>query len=70
VRPTGGYTVAYPVLKFLHLPEAGTEEDWRREVDFWKSAGVTHVTARSTFNSGHHKRIQGRTSPMSATGMS
>jgi probable F420-dependent oxidoreductase len=42
-------------------PGVGTEEDWRREIAFWKSAGVTHVTAHTTFNSGHHQRIAGHT---------
>lgn len=42
-------------------PGAGTEKDWRREIAFWRSAGVTHVTAHTTFISGHHKRIEGRT---------
>src|ERR1700730_8592827 len=41
-------------------PGAGTEEDWRREITFWKNAGVTHVTAHTTYVSGHHKRIDGR----------
>jgi probable F420-dependent oxidoreductase len=40
-------------------PGTGSEKDWRREITFWKSAGVTHVTAHTTFNSGHHKRIEG-----------
>jgi len=42
-------------------PGAGTEKDWRRDIAFWKSAGVTHVTAHTTFNSAHHKRIEGHT---------
>jgi probable F420-dependent oxidoreductase len=42
-------------------PGAGTEADWRREIAFWKAAGVTHVTAHTTYNSPHHKRIQGHT---------
>jgi probable F420-dependent oxidoreductase len=42
-------------------PGTGSEEDWRREIAFWRSAGVTHVTAHTTFNSRHHKRIEGRT---------
>ena len=42
-------------------PGAGSEKEWRREVAFWKSAGVTHITAHTTFNSGHHKRIAGHT---------
>ena len=40
-------------------PGAGTAEDWRREVTFWKQAGVTHVTAHTNYVSGHHKRIAG-----------
>ena len=38
----------------------GTEDDWRREFQFWKQAGVTHVTAHTTYTSNHHKRIDGR----------
>jgi len=41
-------------------PGVGTEDDWRREFAFWKQAGVTHVTAHTTYVSGHHKRIDGR----------
>jgi probable F420-dependent oxidoreductase len=41
-------------------PGAGSEEDWRREIAFWKKAGVTHITAHTTYVSGHHKRIAGR----------
>jgi len=41
-------------------PGAGGEEDWRRDITFWKNAGVTHVTAHTTYVSGHHKRIDGR----------
>src|SRR6201987_103306 len=39
---------------------AGNEDDWRREFQFWKQAGVTHVTAHTTYTSNHHKRIDGR----------
>jgi hypothetical protein len=39
---------------------AGTPEDWRREIKFWREAGVTHVTAHTTHVSGHRKRISGR----------
>jgi probable F420-dependent oxidoreductase len=42
-------------------PGAGAEADWRREITFWKQAGVTHVTAHTTYVSGHHTRIAGRT---------
>ena len=37
----------------------GAPEDWRREIKFWKEAGVTHVTAHTTYASNHHKRIAG-----------
>jgi hypothetical protein len=40
-------------------PGAGTEQDWRREIAFWKKAGVTHVTAYTTYASAQHKRIAG-----------
>ena len=40
-------------------PGAGGPEDWRREIGFWKAAGVTHVTAHTTYVSGHHKRLAG-----------
>ncbi|HTV90721.1 MAG TPA: LLM class F420-dependent oxidoreductase [Stellaceae bacterium] len=42
-------------------PGTGGEDDWRRELQFWKNAGVTHVTASTTFANQHHKRIAGRT---------
>jgi probable F420-dependent oxidoreductase len=38
----------------------GTPDDWRKEVTFWKNAGVTHVTAHTTYAVGHYKRIAGR----------
>jgi alkanesulfonate monooxygenase SsuD/methylene tetrahydromethanopterin reductase-like flavin-dependent oxidoreductase (luciferase family) len=41
-------------------PGAGDEDDWRREVAFWKAAGVTHVTAHTTFISEHHRRVNGK----------
>jgi probable F420-dependent oxidoreductase len=40
-------------------PGAGTGEDWRRELLFWKQAGVTHVTAHTTFISDHHRCVAG-----------
>jgi probable F420-dependent oxidoreductase len=40
---------------------SGDENEWRREFEFWREAGVTHVTAHTTFAMGHHKRIAGRT---------
>ena len=47
-------------LEVWASPGAGNEDDWRREVAFWKQAGVTHLTAHTTYVSGHHKRIDGR----------
>ncbi len=41
-------------------PGTGAPEDWRREIAFWKDAGVTHVTAHTTYASAHHKRLAGR----------
>ncbi|TXL72698.1 LLM class F420-dependent oxidoreductase [Vineibacter terrae] len=42
-------------------PGAGSEDDWRREITFWSTAGVTHVTAHTTYVSDHHRRVSGRT---------
>ncbi len=42
-------------------PGAGDTADWRQEMAFWKQAGVTHVTAHTTFPGGHHRRIAGHT---------
>lgn len=36
-------------------------EAWRRDFQFWKKAGVSHLVAHTTYASGHHKRIAGRT---------
>jgi probable F420-dependent oxidoreductase len=38
---------------------AGEEAEWRREAEFWKKAGVTHLTAHTTYTSDHHRRIAG-----------
>lgn len=40
-------------------PGIGNEADWRREIAFWKKAGVTHVNAHTSYVSAHHKRIAG-----------
>lgn len=40
---------------------AGTEADWRREIAFWKQAGVSHICLTTTFGRRHHTRIPGRT---------
>jgi probable F420-dependent oxidoreductase len=37
----------------------GAEADWRREMQFWKAAGVSHICLTTTFNRRHHHRIAG-----------
>ena len=41
-------------------PGLGDADDWRRDFTFWKKAGVTHITANTTFAGANHKRIAGR----------
>ena len=40
---------------------AGSEAEWREDVKFWKSCGVTHLTLANYYQSGHLRRIEGRT---------
>jgi probable F420-dependent oxidoreductase len=37
------------------------EANWRKEVAFWKQAGVSHICLTTTFDRRHHHRIAGRT---------
>jgi probable F420-dependent oxidoreductase len=39
---------------------AGAEAEWREDVRFWKSIGVTHLTLANYYASGHLHRITGR----------
>jgi len=39
---------------------AGEEAEWRDTVRFWKSCGVTHLTLANYYQSGHLRRIEGR----------
>jgi probable F420-dependent oxidoreductase len=39
---------------------AGNESGWREDVRFWKSCGVTHLTLANYYQSGHLRRIEGR----------
>jgi probable F420-dependent oxidoreductase len=39
----------------------GDPDDWRKQFQAWKDAGVTHITVNSTYGRGPHKRISGRT---------
>ena len=41
-------------------PGKGTPDDWRKEVAFWKKAGVGHILAHTTFTSAIHERIKGK----------
>jgi probable F420-dependent oxidoreductase len=42
-------------------PGTGNADDWRKEITFWKNAGVTHATVHTTYASPNHKRIAGKT---------
>ena len=36
-------------------------DEWRREFEFWRDAGVSHITVNNTYDRGaHHTRIPGR----------
>ncbi|MFT5394317.1 MAG: putative F420-dependent oxidoreductase [Gammaproteobacteria bacterium] len=39
----------------------GDEDSWRRDFQFWKDAGVTHITLNNAFGRYSHKRMPGRT---------
>jgi alkanesulfonate monooxygenase SsuD/methylene tetrahydromethanopterin reductase-like flavin-dependent oxidoreductase (luciferase family) len=38
---------------------AGGEAEWREQVRFWKSVGVTHLTLANYYEGGHLHRIAG-----------
>jgi probable F420-dependent oxidoreductase len=38
---------------------SGSEADWAKDAQFWKTAGATHLCLTTTFNRRHHKRIPG-----------
>ena len=40
---------------------SGNADAWRQEFQFWKDAGVTHVTLNNAFGRYHHQRMAGRT---------
>jgi probable F420-dependent oxidoreductase len=42
-------------------PGTGGPDDWRKEIQFWKNAGVTHATVHTTYASANHTRIPGKT---------
>jgi probable F420-dependent oxidoreductase len=39
---------------------AGDEAAWRKEFEFWRDSGVTHVTVNNAYARNHHRRIAGR----------
>jgi hypothetical protein len=39
---------------------AGDEASWRKEFQFWKDAGVTHITLSTNYQRNHHRRIESR----------
>jgi alkanesulfonate monooxygenase SsuD/methylene tetrahydromethanopterin reductase-like flavin-dependent oxidoreductase (luciferase family) len=39
---------------------AGAESEWREQVQFWRSIGVTHLTLANYYDGGHLHRIAGR----------
>ena len=39
---------------------AGTPDDWRAEIEAWRSMGVTHLTLNTIFNRGHIMGITDR----------
>ncbi len=38
---------------------SGTAEDWRAEIDAWRSLGATHITLNSGFNRRHIRPVAG-----------
>jgi probable F420-dependent oxidoreductase len=40
---------------------SGTPADWKKEAQFWKQAGASHLCLTTTFNRRTHRRIAGTT---------
>ncbi len=38
----------------------GGPDDWRKALQYWKAAGVTHITLNSAYGQPPHRRIAGR----------
>lgn len=38
----------------------GKPEAWRREIEFWKAAGATHICLNNSFSRYHHRAISDR----------
>jgi len=38
----------------------GKPEAWRREIEFWKASGVTHICLNNSFSRYHHRAISDR----------
>ena len=39
---------------------SGGPSDWRAEFEFWRAAGVTHITVNNAYSRYEHKRMAGR----------
>lgn len=62
LRSRGGRDPASVGLEvWVSTAEGKGPEDWRRALEGWKAAGVTHVTLNTTYGRGPHTRIPGRT---------
>ena len=60
VRAEGRNPASVGLEVWMSLGNAD-EDAWRKDFAFWKQAGVTHITGHTTYATGHHKRITGRT---------
>jgi probable F420-dependent oxidoreductase len=43
------------------MSAVGDPDQWRRDIAFWKAAGVTHITCNNTYRRRGHHRIEGTT---------
>jgi len=41
------------------MSPVGDPDEWRRDIAFWKAAGVTHITCNNTYRRRNHQRIEG-----------
>lgn len=43
------------------MSAVGEPDQWRRDIEFWKAAGVTHITCNNSYRRRGHERIKGTT---------
>ena len=60
VKEAGREPSAVGVEVWVSTAEGGPE-DWRKAFQFWKAAGVTHITLNSAYGQPPHRRIAGTT---------